>query len=48
MRVPLIYRVGVDPGIHDANVPVHVVDDAPARLEFTLLADSRNSARSDG
>lgn len=36
---PLIYLVAVDPGVYDAVVPVYVVGDDPASLQFTLAAD---------
>ena len=38
-RRPLIYLVAVDPGFYDAVLPVYVVGDDPAGLQFTLLAD---------
>lgn len=36
---PLIYLVAVDPGFYDAVLPVYVVGDDPAGLQFTMLAD---------
>lgn len=36
---PLIYLVAVDPGFYDAILPMYVVGDDPAALQFTLLAD---------
>lgn len=38
-RLPLIYLVAVDPGVYDAVLPVYVVGDDPATLQFTLAAD---------
>gem|GEM_PF-1047423 len=37
--IPLIYLVAVDPGVYDAVLPVYVVGDDPATLQFTLAAD---------
>lgn len=36
---PLIYLVAVDPGFYDAVIPVYVMSDDPAKLQFTLVAD---------
>lgn len=36
---PLIYFVAVDPGFYDAILPVYVVGDQPAQLQFALAAD---------
>lgn len=36
---PIIYFVAVDPGIYDAVMPVYIVGDDQARLQFTLKAD---------
>ncbi len=36
---PLLYLVAVDPGAYDAIMPVFVVGDQPALLQFTLVAD---------
>ncbi|HEX4684970.1 MAG TPA: HNH endonuclease [Gemmatimonadaceae bacterium] len=41
---PLIYLVAVDPGFYDAIVPMYVATDAPATLEFTLVADQIGAA----
>jgi putative restriction endonuclease len=36
---PLVYLLAVDPGFYDAFVPIYVVGDEPAHLQFTLMAD---------
>jgi putative restriction endonuclease len=41
---PLLYLVAVDPGVYDAIMPVYVVSDSPATLEFTLVADQPSLA----
>lgn len=46
-QLPLIYLVAVDPGVYDAVVPVYVVGDDPAALQFTLAADSAAMMLSD-
>jgi putative restriction endonuclease len=38
-RAPLIYLIGVDPGVYDVIAPVYVVGDDPNQLEFTLAVD---------
>lgn len=44
---PLIYLVAVDPGVYDAVLPVYVVGDDPAALQFTLAADQVAMAAAD-
>jgi putative restriction endonuclease len=46
-NLPLIYLVGVDPGIYEAIVPVYVTDADPARLRFTIHADSAFAPAAD-
>ncbi|MGH7633729.1 MAG: HNH endonuclease, partial [Gemmatimonadaceae bacterium] len=41
---PLLYLVGVDPGVYDAVFPVYVIGDDPAQLQFTLVADQLDAA----
>jgi putative restriction endonuclease len=36
---PILYLVGVDPGVYDAIFPIYVVADNPADLQFTMVAD---------
>ena len=36
---PILYLVGIDPGVYDAVFPVYVVGDDPGRLQFTMVAD---------
>lgn len=36
---PILYLVGIDPGIYDAILPVYLVADDPVRLQFTMRAD---------
>jgi putative restriction endonuclease len=38
-RRPLIYLVAVDPGVYDVIAPVYIIEDAPDRHQFTLVAD---------
>lgn len=38
-RRPLLYLVAVDPGFYDAVVPVYIIGDDVASLQFTLVAD---------
>jgi putative restriction endonuclease len=40
-RVPLVYFVGTVEGWYEAIWPVYVVDDDPARLTFTVVADAQ-------
>lgn len=42
-RTPLIYLFGLVPGRYLPIWPVFVVDDDPARLRFTIMADDRQS-----
>ena len=39
LQRPLMYLVAVDPGVYDAVIPVYVVGDDPAALQFILVAD---------
>jgi putative restriction endonuclease len=39
LQRPLVYFVGVDPGVFDAVLPVYVLSDDPQRLQFNLVAD---------
>jgi len=41
---PLLYLVGVDPGVYDAVFPVYVTGDDPLRLQFTLMADQLDAS----
>ncbi|HWV58456.1 MAG TPA: HNH endonuclease [Longimicrobiales bacterium] len=36
---PLLYLVGVEPGVYEAVFPCYVVADAPERLSFAVIAD---------
>lgn len=36
---PILYLVGVDPGVYDVIFPVYIVGDDPAALQFTMVAD---------
>jgi putative restriction endonuclease len=48
LQRPLLYLLAVDPGVFEAILPVYVVNDDPARLQFTLVADlSPSLANSD-
>jgi putative restriction endonuclease len=38
-QLPLVYLVGVDPGVYDVVAPVYIIGDDPASLEFRLVAD---------
>lgn len=38
-RRPLLYLVGVEPGLYSAVFPVYIMEDHPQRLEFGLAAD---------
>jgi putative restriction endonuclease len=40
-RVPLVYFVGTVEGWYEAIWPMYVVDDDPARLTFTVVADAQ-------
>lgn len=40
---PLLYLVAVDPGFYDAIIPVYVIGDDAADLQFTLMADQLNA-----
>jgi putative restriction endonuclease len=40
LQRPLLYLVAVKPGIYDLVAPCYVVDDAPERLAFFLMADA--------
>lgn len=47
LQRPLIYLVAVDRGVYDAVLPVYVVDDDPANLQFVLAADQVSMMDSD-
>jgi putative restriction endonuclease len=40
LQRPVLYLVAVRPGIYDVVAPCYVVDDAPERLSFFLIADA--------
>lgn len=42
-RVPLIYLFGLIPGRYAAIWPVFIVEDDPANLAFTVMADTRDA-----
>lgn len=41
LQRPLLYLVGVQPGVYDAVFPVYIVSDDPSALTFTLLTDAQ-------
>jgi len=43
-HVPLIYFHGIVPGLYQAEWPVYIVGDDPARLTFTVSVDERRFA----
>lgn len=53
LQLPLLYLVALRPGLYEPIVPCYVVDDAPERLTFFLIADAEQfvspgpDARSD-
>lgn len=43
LRRPLLYLIGIEPGLYDASFPVYVVADDPRNLMFGLSADLRDA-----
>jgi putative restriction endonuclease len=39
LRRPLLYLIGLEPGVYEPIFPVYVVGDRPAELAFLLMAD---------
>ena len=43
LRRPLLYLIGIEPGLYDASFPVYVVSDDPGSLLFGLSVDLRDA-----
>ena len=43
MRRPLLYLIGIEPGLYDASFPVYVAADDPGNLMFGLSVDMRDA-----